>query len=201
MTAITRRRWRLPAHARGSRRLGPLFALGAAGTALAVAGCGGSGGGSGGGSTGSASAAAGAGAYGAAPTSGAKAAAPTTGSGSTAVKVNLASSKLGRILVDGNGRTLYLFQADKSSASTCNGACASAWPPLTTSSAPLAGSGIAAAKLGTTKRADGTNEVTFNGHPLYYYVGDNAPGQTTGQALVAFGAEWDVLSGAGNKIG
>lgn len=85
-------------------------------------------------------------------------------------------------------------------ASTCNGACASVWPPLTTNGKPTAASGVSAAKLGTTKRSDGRTEVTYNGHPLYTFAGDSAPGQTTGQGNQGFGAEWDVLSAAGNKI-
>jgi predicted lipoprotein with Yx(FWY)xxD motif len=85
-------------------------------------------------------------------------------------------------------------------ASECDGACASAWPPLTTTGKPIAGPGVSAAKLGTTKRSDGTTEVTYNGHPLNTFVGDSAPGQTTGQGNQGFGAEWDVLSSVGNKI-
>jgi predicted lipoprotein with Yx(FWY)xxD motif len=123
----------------------------------------------------------------------------STASGSAA-SVALASSKLGNILVDKSGRTLYLFEADKGKTSACNGACASAWPPVTTGARPMAGHGIAAAKLGTTKRADGTTEVTYNGHPLYTYAGDAKAGQTTGQGMDQFGAEWYVLSAAGQKI-
>jgi predicted lipoprotein with Yx(FWY)xxD motif len=128
--------------------------------------------------------------------------APATGSSGSSGKgsVALASSTLGKILVDGKGRTLYLFEADKGSSSTCDGACASAWPPLTTTGKPTAGSGVSASKLGTTKRADGTTEVTYNGHPLYTYSGDTASGQTTGQGSRAFGAEWYVLSAAGNTV-
>jgi predicted lipoprotein with Yx(FWY)xxD motif len=160
--------------------------------ALAVAGCGGT------------SAGKHAGAYGApSPTTSAPPAAsggaPAAG-GSGGASVALASSKLGEILVDGNGRTLYLFQADTGRASTCNGACASAWPPLTTTGQPIAGPGVSASKLGTTKRSDGTTGVTYNGHPLYRFVGDSAPGQTTGQGSDGFGAEWYVLSAAGNQI-
>ena len=123
-------------------------------------------------------------------------AAGSSGEGSVA----LASSKLGNILVDGKGRTLYLFEADKGTSSMCDGACASAWPPLATTGKPTAGSGVSASKLGTTKRADGTTEVTYNGHPLYTFSGDKAPGQTTGQGSQAFGAEWYALSAAGNTV-
>jgi predicted lipoprotein with Yx(FWY)xxD motif len=131
------------------------------------------------------------------------------GSGTTAsppkaaaggAQVAAASSPLGRILVDGGGRTLYLFQQDTSTASTCDGACATSWPPLTTTGHPEAGDGATAGKLGTTKRSDGKTEVTYNGHPLYYYAGDTQPGDTSGQGLDQFGAEWNVLSPAGEKI-
>ncbi len=163
--------------------------------ALVLAGCGG-------GSTASSSAGSPAGAYGATAGSGAASSASTSsGSGGAAGgSVSLANTKLGKVLVDANGRTLYLFEADKGTMSTCSGACASVWPPLTSKGQPKAGSGVTASKLGTSKRSDGTSEVTYNGHPLYTYAGDSAPGQTTGQAIDGFGAEWYVLSAAGNKI-
>ena len=124
---------------------------------------------------------------------------PKTSSGASAT-VDLANSKLGKILVDSKGRTLYLWQADTGPKSTCNGACAAAWPPLLSKSAPTAGSGVNASLLGTTKRSDGTEQVTYNKHPLYLFVGDTAPGQTTGQGNTGFGALWYVLSPAGNQI-
>lgn len=128
----------------------------------------------------------------------------STASGPTSAQdhaaVELSSTKLGDILVDGDGRTLYLFEADKGTTSTCDGECAVAWPPLTTTGKPTAGDGVAASKLGTTKRSDGTTEVTYNGHPLYFYAGDSAPGDTNGQGIDGFGAEWYVLSAAGDKI-
>jgi predicted lipoprotein with Yx(FWY)xxD motif len=116
--------------------------------------------------------------------------------------VSVASNaKLGQILVDGNGRTLYLFEADKSSSSTCYGACATYWPPLLTGGAPMAGAGVMASLLGTTKRTDGTTEVTYGGHPLYYVVTDHNPGDATGQAVNNFGAAWYTVGTDGNKIG
>lgn len=118
-----------------------------------------------------------------------------------AAEVAVANSPLGRILVDAAGRTLYLFQQDTTTASTCDGACASLWPPLTTTGNPEAADGVSAAKLGTTKRTDGTTEITYNGHPLYYYAGDSQAGDTNGQDLNQFGASWYVLSPAGAKIG
>jgi predicted lipoprotein with Yx(FWY)xxD motif len=114
--------------------------------------------------------------------------------------VDVRKSKLGTMLVDAGGRSLYLFEADKGTASTCYGSCAVAWPPLITTGAPKAGGNVKQALLGTTKRKDGATEVTYHGHPLYYYAGDSAPGSTTGQALDQFGAEWYVLAPTGNKI-
>ena len=109
-------------------------------------------------------------------------------------------TKLGRILVDARGRTLYLFEKDKGAASSCDGACASVWPPLTTGGTAKAGPGVTAAKLGVTKRTDGRTELTYGGHPLYTYAGDQKPGDVQGQGLDQFGAEWYVLAPGGHKI-
>ena len=144
----------------------------------------------GGGSGGSSNASSGGGAY------SQPAATPKAATGA-AVKVS--TSKLGRILTDSNGRTLYLFESDKGAMSTCNGACASIWPPVPATS--VAGPGLAAAKLGSIKRADGKTEATYAGHPLYTYAGDTKPGDTRGQALDQFGAEWYVLAPSGHQIG
>jgi predicted lipoprotein with Yx(FWY)xxD motif len=115
-------------------------------------------------------------------------------------KVAVAKSSVGRILVDSKGITLYDFVKDKGTTSTCYGACAALWPPLITGGKPVAGSGVRASLLGTTKRKDGKLEVTYNGHPLYYFVTDRKPGQTTGQGVNQFGALWWVLSPAGKEI-
>jgi predicted lipoprotein with Yx(FWY)xxD motif len=152
-----------------------LLALAPAALAVVVAGCGGGNGG---------------GAYGSAP--------PAAKSAGATVAVK--ASKLGNLLVDAQGRTLYLFEADKTTASTCYSACASIWPPLTTTGAAKAGSQVNASQLGATKRSDGKSEVTYHGHPLYYYAGDTAPGATTGQGLNQFGAKWYVVAPTGNKI-
>jgi len=106
----------------------------------------------------------------------------------------------GMALVDEEGKTLYLFEADKNGTSTCTGPCAAAWPPVTTSGPPQAGSGVDKSLLGTVKRADGTEQVTYNGHPLYYFVGDTAAGMAKGQGSKAFGASWYVLNAKGSKI-
>jgi predicted lipoprotein with Yx(FWY)xxD motif len=124
---------------------------------------------------------------------------PAASSGAAAT-VSLSKLNVGNALVDGQGRTLYLFEADKGPMSTCNGACASLWPPDTTSGKPKAGPGVDAAKLGTTKRSDGTLEVTYNGHPLYRYAPDTKAGQDAGQGLNQFGAKWYVLAASGSKI-
>jgi predicted lipoprotein with Yx(FWY)xxD motif len=152
--------------------------------AVGLAGCGG------GGNSGAATA--GSGGYGSAQ--------PAGGASSGATVVSEKASKLGKILVDPGGKTLYLFEADRRTASACAGTCATVWPPVTTSGKPKVGAGLAGAQLGTIKRKDGLRQVTFNGHPLYRYVSDMKPGDTTGQGLDQFGAAWYVLTPAGNKI-
>jgi predicted lipoprotein with Yx(FWY)xxD motif len=103
--------------------------------------------------------------------------------------------------VNSKGVTLYLFMKDKNGKSACTGACAKAWPPLLTKGRAHASGGASAKKLGTTRRADGTTQVTYNGHPLYTFIMDNnKPGSTTGEGSKAFGAEWYVLGTNGNKI-
>jgi predicted lipoprotein with Yx(FWY)xxD motif len=115
-------------------------------------------------------------------------------------KVAVASTGLGRILVDGHGRTLYLFEKDKRGKSACAGKCAGFWPPLIASGKPLATSGAKMSLLGTTRRADGRLQVTYNHHPLYTFVKDTRKGQTTGEEVDAFGAEWYAVSAAGTKV-
>jgi predicted lipoprotein with Yx(FWY)xxD motif len=110
------------------------------------------------------------------------------------------NAKLGQILVDGKGITVYLFVADTGTTSTCYGSCASIWPPVLTTGAPQAGTGADASLLGTTMRTDGKVEVTYAGHPLYYFVQDKQPGDTTGQGINGFGALWWVMSPAGAAI-
>ena len=167
------------------RPLVALLALTAAG-ALA-AGCGSSNG-SGSGSSGS-------GSYGSAGT------APASRGPSGVATVTAASSKLGMILVDGSGRTLYLFEKDQQDQSACSGACATAWPVDQSSGTPKAGSGVKASLLGTIKRSDNTTQVTYNHHPLYTYSGDSGAGQLNGQGVDAFGAAWFVVAPTGGKVG
>jgi predicted lipoprotein with Yx(FWY)xxD motif len=114
--------------------------------------------------------------------------------------VGTTTGPMGTFLVDAKGRALYLWDADHGAMSTCSGACAQAWPPLTTAGTPKAGGRVKASLLGTTTRSNGSREVTYAGHPLYYYAGDSRPGDATGQGLDAFGAKWYVLASSGNKI-
>jgi len=124
--------------------------------------------------------------------------APSSQAGS--VTIGVRGSSLGQILVDGSGKSLYLFEADSGTQSTCSAACAQAWPPLTTSGAPKAAGGASPSLLGTTTRSDGTKQATYSGHPLYYFTGDAKSGDINGEGVTAFGAGWDVLSPAGSKI-
>ena len=98
------------------------------------------------------------------------AAAPSSSAAGMTISLQSVSGIPGRFLASGQGRTMYLFEADKGTASTCAAACAAAWPPVTTAAMPMAGSGVEQSLLGTTKRSDGTEQVTYNGHPLYYFA-------------------------------
>ena len=124
------------------------------------------------------------------------------GSGSsTTGKVGVRTTKLGKVLVNGKGVTLYLFEKDKNGKSACSGACAQVWAPLLTSGHPKASGGASAAKLGTTRRSDGKTQVTYNRHPLYTFVADHGkPGSTAGEGVKEFGAEWYVVGPNGKKI-
>jgi predicted lipoprotein with Yx(FWY)xxD motif len=165
----------------------PLVALAALATVgLLAAGCGSDNTGSGGSGSG------GGGLYGGGS-------APTTAP-SGAATVSVASTGLGTILVDGSGRTLYLFQKDQPNRSACAGACAAAWPVDQSSGAPKAGSGVTASMLGTIKRSDGSTQVTYNKHPLYYFQGDSGAGQQNGQGVDAFGAKWYAVNPAGGAV-
>jgi predicted lipoprotein with Yx(FWY)xxD motif len=114
--------------------------------------------------------------------------------------VDVAKTGLGNVLVDSQGRTLYLFMADQGTTSECSGPCATNWPPLEASGKPTAGTGADASMIGTTARSDGATQVTYNGHPVYTFMGDKKAGDTNGEGLVAFGAGWFALSPAGVQI-
>jgi predicted lipoprotein with Yx(FWY)xxD motif len=119
----------------------------------------------------------------------------------TGTEIQVGSSRLGQILVDSNGRTLYLFVADSGATSNCNSAaCVQYWPPVLTAGAPTAGAGANAALLGTTQRKDGRTQVTYGGHPLYYFITDKKPGDVTGQGIDGFGGPWYVVSPSGRQI-
>jgi predicted lipoprotein with Yx(FWY)xxD motif len=162
-------------------RRGTVSAAGLATLTLVLAACGSGG-----------SSAYGAGGYGAAPS--------TPSAAGTAATVDLHASKLGQIIVDSQGRTLYLFEADKGGKSNCDGPCATAWPPLLSNGAPKADMGASGTLVGTTVRGDGSTQVTYGGNPLYYFVGDKAAGDLTGQGIDQFGAKWYVVGKDGKKI-
>jgi predicted lipoprotein with Yx(FWY)xxD motif len=129
----------------------------------------------------------------------ATAASPIPAAAGETIKV-ATDAKLGQILVDEEGKTVYLFLRDTGTASTCYTDCAKFWPPVVTTGAPVAGSGAQASLLGTTKRTDGTTEVTYAGHPLYYFLNDKKAGDTAGQGVNGFGALWWAISPAGAAI-
>jgi predicted lipoprotein with Yx(FWY)xxD motif len=160
----------------------PVLLIAPAAIALAIAGCGGA---SSGGSSGATAA---------------STATPAASPAPKAAVVDVRSTGLGRILVDGQGRTLYLFEKDKGPKSSCAGECASDWPPLITTSRATAAKGATSRLLGTAKRPGGALQATYAGHPLYLYEGDSRPSQTTGEGLEAFGAEWYVLGPSGKKV-
>jgi predicted lipoprotein with Yx(FWY)xxD motif len=125
---------------------------------------------------------------------------PTTSSGSAATIGVANEGDLGKILVDSQGRTLYLFQKDSGTKSACTGACAVDWPPLRTGGKPTEGDGADASLVGTTSRPDGKRQVTYNGHPVYLFSGDKQAGDTNGEGLNAFGGGWYALSAAGDQV-
>jgi predicted lipoprotein with Yx(FWY)xxD motif len=126
------------------------------------------------------------------------AAAPAAARASTAVTVR--RSRYGRILFDGRGRALYLFTRERSRTPRCYGACAEAWPPFISKRGVSAGKGATRSFVGTVRRRTGARQVTYRGHPLYYYVGDRRPGQILCQNVVEFGGTWLVVSPSGRPV-
>ncbi len=160
---------------------------------LAIAGCGSSGGSSSGKTESSGYPAT------SASTTSKSAAAP--GATGTGTAITTEHTPLGTVLAAGPKHlTVYLFAADTGSTSTCSGACAQVWPPVTTSGTPKAEGEAVAADLGTSARSEGTKQVTYKGHPLYWYVSDSKAGETTGQGVQSFGAAWWVLAPSGSEI-
>jgi predicted lipoprotein with Yx(FWY)xxD motif len=143
---------------------------------LAAAGCGGSGG------------------------SNAKSPTPPKNATGQSATVGIANENIGKILVDSQGRTLYLFERDSGTKSTCTGACAVEWPPLRATGTPTVGDGADASIVATSARSDGKAQVTYNGHPLYLFSADQKAGDTNGQGVNAFGGLWYVLSSSGDEI-
>lgn len=182
------------------RRIGYALVLPVVVVVLAIAGCGSSGGSESGGSNGAAkseAASSGTNRYG-----GGKEGGAGGGAGSAAAVVSLGSvQKLGMVLVDSQGMTLYDFHKDRGGRPSCYGGCAQAWPPLTTAGGPQAGNGASSAMLGTVERSDGTTQVTYAGHPLYTFVEDTKPGEANGNDVNAFGAQWYALKGNGEEAG
>jgi predicted lipoprotein with Yx(FWY)xxD motif len=104
------------------------------------------------------------------------------------------------VLVSPSGMTLYYFQKDSGTESACYGSCAKVWPPLTTKGAPQVGEGAMSSELGTTKRTDGTTQVTYAGHPLYTYTADTSPGEANGNGISSFGGTWGALNASGSAV-
>ena len=172
------------------RKTFPAFAALVLIAMLAIAGCGSSDDGSGSSS---------AGAYGSGEESTKAGSTTASSDGAVAVVTAASAPELGRIIVDSKGFTLYDFHKDKGTTSACYGGCAKVWPPLITESDPQAGEGAMGSKLGTTKRKDGTLQVTYAGHPLYTYTADTKPGDAKGNDFSSFGAEWYALQPSGEE--
>lgn len=113
----------------------------------------------------------------------------TSGASATSALSVASDPNLGNYLVAANGMTLYTYAPDQPNVSVCTGGCATAWPPYTVTGTPTAGSGVSGT-LGTYTRADGSTQLTYNGHPLYFYIKDKNPGDTTGQGV---GGVWYVV--------
>ena len=176
---------RIPGPARLAAGVG-----GAVGAALLVAAC----------SSGSSSSSTGASASSSPAGAAAPSSAAASGSGSGATVIKTASSSGNTFLTDGSGRAVYLWTKDTGGMSACTGACAGAWPPVTTTGTATASGSAKSSDLGTITRSDGSKQVTYNGHPLYYFSGDTGPGTATGQGSDGFGAKWWLVAPAGSDV-
>jgi predicted lipoprotein with Yx(FWY)xxD motif len=125
---------------------------------------------------------------------------PASGGSTAATVIESHAGSAAPFLTNSSGRAVYLWAADSMNKSMCSGACAQAWPPVTSMGQVTAAHGAKAADLGTITRSDGTKQVTYLGHPLYYFAGDSGPGQTNGQGSDSFGAKWWLVAPAGAKI-
>ena len=130
----------------------------------------------------------------------ASAAPAATAARTSGPKLTIADSDYGRILADGRRRALYLFTADRGASSNCSGDCATAWPPYIVKRKPIAGRGVKRGRIGTTRRDDGKLQATYAGHPVYFYEGDDEPGEVLCQAVNEFGGFWYVLRGSGKAV-
>jgi predicted lipoprotein with Yx(FWY)xxD motif len=167
---------------------------GALGAAVVVAACSSGG-------TSSAAAPAAAPSSAAAPASPAGASSPSSGASSSGgTVITTAKSSAGTFLTNGSGRAVYLWVKDTGDMSNCNGACAGAWPPVTTTATATASGSAKASDIGTITRSDGTKQVTYDGHPLYYFSGDSGPGTATGQGSDGFGAKWWLVAPTGSDV-
>jgi predicted lipoprotein with Yx(FWY)xxD motif len=159
---------------------------GALGAAVVVAAC---------------SSAAGTGSSAAAPASPAGASSPSAGASSSGgTVITTAKSSAGTVLASGSGKAVYLWAKDTGDMSNCTGACAGAWPPVTTTATATAAGGASASDIGTITRSDGTKQVTYDGHPLYYFEGDSGPGTASGQGSDSFGAKWWLVAPTGSDV-
>ena len=125
---------------------------------------------------------------------------PASNGSTTATVIESHAGSAGSFLTNSSGRAVYLWDADGMNKSMCSGACAGAWPPVTAKGHVTAADGAKAADLGTITRSDGSKQVTYLGHPLYYFAGDSGSGQTNGQGSDGFGAKWWLVAPAGRKI-
>jgi predicted lipoprotein with Yx(FWY)xxD motif len=121
-------------------------------------------------------------------------------SSSSANRLTLHKTKLGKVIATGSGMTLYLFKADKGTKSACYGKCATFWPPMLASKKPAAGAGVKSSLIGLTKRKNGTHQVTYNRHPLYRFKLDKGAGQIKGQGQDFFGGLWWAVNSAGKAV-
>jgi len=132
------------------------------------------------------------------PAGAASSSSSASASGGTVIET--ASSAAGMFLTNGSGRAVYLWVKDTGDTSNCSGACAGAWPPVTTTGSATASGGAKASDLGTITRSDGTKQVTYDGHPLYYFSGDSGPGTASGQGSDGFGAKWWLVAPTGSDV-
>jgi predicted lipoprotein with Yx(FWY)xxD motif len=124
----------------------------------------------------------------------------SSASASGATVITTASSSAGTVLTSSSGRAVYLWAKDTGDKANCTGACAGAWPPVTTTGAPTASGSVKASDLGTITGSGGAKQVTYDGHPLYYFSGDTGPGTASGQGLDAFGAKWWLVAPTGSDF-